>query len=79
MNLAFGARLSLLELIAELEEVLGRRLEVEHGPSRAGDVRHSDADDGVLRALFPDVTPVPRAQALRATVQWYEAHAEQLA
>ncbi|MEU7996432.1 NAD-dependent epimerase/dehydratase family protein [Micromonospora sp. NPDC049060] len=79
VNLAFGARLSLLELIAELEEVLGRRLEVEHGPSRAGDVRHSDADDGVLRALFPDVTPVPRAQALRATVQWYEAHAEQLA
>ncbi|MEH0972530.1 NAD-dependent epimerase/dehydratase family protein [Micromonospora sp. CPCC 205546] len=77
VNLAFGARVSLLELIAELEEVLGRRLEVVHGPPRAGDVRHSDADNGVLRALFPDVAPAPRAQALRATVQWYEAHAEQ--
>ncbi|SCL48412.1 UDP-glucose 4-epimerase [Micromonospora citrea] len=79
VNLAFGARISLLELIAELEEVLDRRLEVVHGPPRAGDVRHSDADNGVLRALFPDVTPVPRAQALRETVRWYEAHAEQFA
>ncbi|MEU6078100.1 NAD-dependent epimerase/dehydratase family protein [Micromonospora sp. NPDC047074] len=77
VNLAFGARLSLLELIAELETVFGRRLDVEHGPPRAGDVRHSDADNRALRALFPDIVPAPRDQALRATVEWYEAHAEQ--
>jgi len=52
-NLAFGSRRSLLEVVAELEAVLGRRLEVEHRPPRAGDVRDSQADQSRLRELSP--------------------------
>ncbi|NYF58219.1 NAD-dependent epimerase/dehydratase family protein [Micromonospora purpureochromogenes] len=73
VNLAFGARISLLELIAELEAVLGRRLDVVHEAPRPGDVRDSQADSGLLRALFPDVTPVPWAEGVRETVHWYES------
>ncbi|MFG2057311.1 NAD-dependent epimerase/dehydratase family protein [Micromonospora sp. NPDC048930] len=71
VNLAFGARISLLELIAELERVLGRRLDIVHEAPRPGDVRDSQADSSALRALFPDVSPVPWTEGVRATVEWY--------
>lgn len=71
VNLAYGTRTDLLTLIGMLEEVLGRPLAREHGPRRVGDVDHSRADDARLRALFPGIEPVPMADALRATVEWY--------
>jgi UDP-glucose 4-epimerase len=70
VNLAFGSRTSLLELIAELEQVLGRTVSVAHDPPRAGDVRDSQADTTRLRALFPDIVPVPLAEGLRSTATW---------
>jgi UDP-glucose 4-epimerase len=70
VNLAFGSRTSLLELITELEDVFGRRLEVVHEPPRAGDVRDSQADNRVLRSLFPDVRPHPLRRGLAETVEW---------
>jgi UDP-glucose 4-epimerase len=71
VNLAFGTRTSLLELIDALEAVLGRPLEREHQPPRAGDVRDSQADQTVLRSLFHDVTPVSLEEGLGATVAWF--------
>jgi UDP-glucose 4-epimerase len=70
VNLAFGSRTSLLELITELEGVFGRRLEVVHEPPRPGDVRDSQADNRVLRSLFPDVRPHPLRLGLAETVEW---------
>lgn len=72
VNLAFGSRRTLLELIDTLEEVLGRPLPVDHGPARPGDVRHSQADQTRLRRLFPGITPVSFAEGLRATVEWFQ-------
>ncbi|MEO3776379.1 NAD-dependent epimerase/dehydratase family protein [Micromonospora sp. B11E3] len=71
VNLAFGARVSLLDLIAELEAVLGRHLPVVHGPPRPGDVRDSQADCARLRELFPTACPHPLRAGLAATVDWY--------
>ena len=73
VNLAFGTRTTLLELIALLEEVLGRPLERDHRAPRAGDVPHSQADQTRFRSLFPDVTPVPLRDALERTVAWFES------
>lgn len=70
VNLAFGTRTTLLELIAELEHVLHRPLTVEHETARPGDVRDSQADNTRLRTLFPDITPVPLADGLRLTADW---------
>jgi UDP-glucose 4-epimerase len=71
VNLAFGTRVSLLELIELIEGLLGTRLEREHLPVRPGDVRDSQADTTRLRALFPDVEPVELADGLRATIDWF--------
>ncbi|MFC8847546.1 MULTISPECIES: NAD-dependent epimerase/dehydratase family protein [unclassified Micromonospora] len=70
VNLAFGERISLLELVAELEVVLGRRLERVHRPPRAGDVRDSQADCSRLRELFPAVRRYQLRAGLEATVDW---------
>ncbi len=71
VNLAFGSRLSLLELVAELEQLLGRTLEVEHQPPRAGDVRDSQANTRLLTELFPGIEAVPLRDGLSATVEWF--------
>jgi UDP-glucose 4-epimerase len=73
VNLAFGTRTDLLSLIAELEAVLGTRVDVEHTETRAGDVKHSQADSTRLQELFPDVVPTALPDALRATVDWFRA------
>lgn len=73
VNLAIGSRRSLLEVIAELERQLGQEVRIERHPPRAGDVRHSQADQARLRGLFPDVEPVPFAEGLAATIAWFGA------
>ncbi|HEV2068496.1 MAG TPA: NAD-dependent epimerase/dehydratase family protein [Acidimicrobiales bacterium] len=73
VNLAFGTRVPLLELIAQLETVLGQELEVDHGPPRPGDVRDSQADQTRLRSLFPDVAATPLVDGLRTTVAWFRS------
>ncbi|MEV6210824.1 NAD-dependent epimerase/dehydratase family protein [Kitasatospora sp. NPDC051914] len=73
VNLAFGTRTTLMELIGELGSVLGRPLETEHTEPRAGDVRDSQADNGRLRELFPDVRPVPLREGLERTAEWFSS------
>ena len=72
VNLAFGTRVTLLEVVAELEHILERRLPVDHMPTRVGDVRRSQADSKLLLELFPDLEPTELADGLRATVEWFE-------
>jgi UDP-glucose 4-epimerase len=72
VNLAFGSRTSLLDLIAQLEGMIGRPLEREHHPPRPGDVRDSQADQTLLRSLFPDVNAIPLEVGLRETVDWFQ-------
>lgn len=69
-NLAYGTRTTILELVELLEKELGRKLEVLHAPERAGDVKHSQAENVLLRELFPDVIPVDLDAGLRETVAW---------
>ena len=70
VNLAFGTRVTLLDTIALLEEILGEPVARQHVANRAGDVPHSQADTTLLRSLFPQLQPVPFADGLRATVEW---------
>ncbi len=73
VNLAFGTRVSLLEVVALLERELGRSLARAHSDPRAGDVRDSQADQSALARLFPDVRPVALDDGLRDTIAWFEA------
>jgi UDP-glucose 4-epimerase len=73
VNLAFGTRTTLLELLERLEQILGAPIARDHVASRAGDVRHSQADSSRLRELFPDIAPVELDDALRDTIAWFRA------
>jgi UDP-glucose 4-epimerase len=72
VNLAFGTNTTLLELIERIEAVSGLKAEVAHRDPRAGDVKHSQAANDVLRSLFPDVGPVPLDRGLSDTLAWFK-------
>jgi UDP-glucose 4-epimerase len=71
VNLAYGSRVSLLELITVLEKVMGHDLPRDHGEARVGDVRDSQADSTRLKRLFPEVQPTSLEDGLEATVKWF--------
>lgn len=73
VNLAFGTRVSVLELAHHLAKTLELAVEIRHEAPRRGDVRDSQADDGLLRDLFPGVTAVPLEQGLAETVDWFRS------
>lgn len=72
VNLAFGSRTNLLEVVDLIEQELGHELEREHLEPRVGDVPHSQAANDRLRALFPDVVPVQLDEGLRRTIEWFQ-------
>ncbi len=74
VNLAFGSRTDLLEVIDRIGDLIDQPLTVEHVDNRPGDVPHSQADNSLLRSLFPDVMPVPLDDGLRATVEWMRTY-----
>lgn len=70
VNLAFGTRYSLIDLVDFIEDLIGERVERNHIDARVGDVRDSQADNTALRALFPDVEPVGLRDGLAQTISW---------
>lgn len=73
VNLAFGSRRSLLQVIRDIESVLGYEVEVEHLPARRGDVSHSQADQARLRALLPQAEPTGFEEGLQRTIDWFRS------
>ncbi|MFJ8768272.1 NAD-dependent epimerase/dehydratase family protein [Streptomyces clavifer] len=75
VNLAFGTRISLIDLIPVIETATGRTVRRKHLSDRVGDVPHSQADSSRLRALFPTVAPVALEEGVSATVDWFRTSA----
>lgn len=74
INLAFGRRYSLLDLLERIEALLGVSPRVEFVPPRVGDVRNSENDPALLMETFPRVEPVDLDPALERTAAWLEEH-----
>jgi UDP-glucose 4-epimerase len=74
-NVGCGARISLLDIIARLETILGRRLERRHGPARPGDVRHTLADIDKAKRLLGYTPVVGFDEGFRRTVEYFRARA----
>lgn len=70
VNLAFGSRRSLMQVVRELEDLLDRELPREHVEPRVGDVRDSQADNSLLKSLFPTAEATPFTAGLGTTVAW---------
>jgi nucleoside-diphosphate-sugar epimerase len=73
INIGVGTRITLNQLLAELQRILGTNLPPRSDEPRAGDVRHSLADIRLAQALLGYQPLVPLAEGLRRTVEWYQA------
>lgn len=73
VNLAFGTRFSLLDVITQIEAELGRPVECTFAGVREGDVRDSQADSTMLRSMFPGIRPIGLAEGLSITLAWMAA------
>lgn len=71
VNLAFGTRTSLNDLITLLSNLLGSEVSTEYLDPRPGDVKDSQAANDRLRALFADVEATPLEGGLQATIDWF--------
>ena len=74
-NVGCGSHVSLLEIVAMLEQILGRRLKRRHTPARAGDVPHTLADISKAKRLLGYTPLVEFADGLRRTVDYFRATA----
>jgi UDP-glucose 4-epimerase len=69
VNVACGERFTLLELLAEISRIVGRRADPIFEPPRPGDVRDSLADVSRARELFDYRPAIGFAEGLELTVR----------
>jgi UDP-glucose 4-epimerase len=74
-NVGCGGRFDLLELLDAIQAVLGDMLPPIFTPTRAGDVRDSEADIAVARDRLGYDVLVSFPEGVRRTVAWYVAQA----
>jgi len=72
-NVACGGRYTLNELIRHLQGILGKQLEVQYLPPRAGDVKHSMASIEAAERDLGYRVLVDFEEGLRRTVKWHHA------
>jgi UDP-glucose 4-epimerase len=70
-NIACGASYSLLDLLHEICRAVGRDVQPDFGPPRAGDIVHSLADISVARETLGYEVVVPFHEGIARTVAWY--------
>ncbi len=79
-NVAYGNNTNLLTLVTLLRELLSNfdsrisSVEIQHGPDRIGDVRHSLADISKARNLLGYDPQFDLATGLEQAIKWYWKH-----
>jgi UDP-glucose 4-epimerase len=74
-NVGTGASISVLDLVASLNRLLGKNLVPQHGPTRMGDVRFSKADIQRTRRDLGYEPNVTFEDGLKRTLAWYREQA----
>ena len=72
-NVACGQQISLLELIASINRVLGTNIEPEFDEPRTGDVRASLADISAARELLGYAPSVVFEEGLQRSIDYYRS------
>jgi nucleoside-diphosphate-sugar epimerase len=70
VNIAGGRRIALNDLVKEIGRALGRELTVEHGPVRAGDIRHSLGDISRAHDLIGYEPAVKWEEGIAPTIEY---------
>lgn len=68
INIACGRRISLLDLVEQLNTILGTHIEPQFAPERAGDVKHSLADISLAEGKLGYRTEVDFGEGLTRTI-----------
>ncbi len=74
VNIACGERISLNQLLAMVGEIVGKKIDPEYMPARAGDVRDSLADISAARALIGYEPKVNAKDGLVRTIEAFKKH-----
>ena len=72
-NVGTGGRVNLNEIVAALGTISGKRLKPRYDPPRDGDIRDSQADISLARAILGYEPTVGLEDGLRRTFEWYRA------
>jgi nucleoside-diphosphate-sugar epimerase len=75
INVATEARISLNRLFTTMRDLAGSHVNVSYGPTRAGDVRDSQADITRARQILGYKPVVSFEEGLRHTLEWYRTEA----
>jgi len=70
-NIATGTRISLNHTVKLLKQLTGYEGPIDHGPERAGDVKHALADIALAEKHLGYTPAVAFEEGLRRTVEWY--------
>ena len=70
-NTACNNRISLNELVSELEKIFDKKQPINYGPERPGDVKHSLASIEKAKKLLGYHPIISFKQGLKKTVLWY--------
>jgi UDP-glucose 4-epimerase len=70
-NVGTGRSVTLLDLIAAINRVLGTDVRPNHAPPRTGDIRHSRGDIGRIRSDLGYEPRVSLEEGLSRTLDWY--------
>ncbi len=71
MNIACGTAISVNRIIAMINEALGKHVQPEYVPQRAGDIKHSLADISKAQQLIGYEPSVSIEDGLTETIRWY--------
>ena len=69
-NIGGGSRVTLMEVLTTLADVVGVKLELEHLPEQAGDVKHTEADTSRARSELGYSPKVGLREGLSREVDW---------
>jgi len=75
-NIATGRRVDLNEAVAVLQTLTGYRRDVNYGPERSGDIRHSLADLSQAKQALGYHPRVDFETGLAQTIHWYRTQVE---
>ena len=67
-----GARITLNEVLKQLEKRAGRKIQAKYDPPRAGDIRDSQADISLARKVLGYEPRVGFEDGLKRTWEWYK-------
>lgn len=71
-NIAYGGREYLIDIYYTLCDALGKKVEPNFGPDRAGDIKHSNADISKARELLAYNPEYDFAKGIALAIEWYK-------